>query len=88
MPQVHYIRTSEGDRSIESIMLSDNTCDFSCSMLEEQFSLVNTEQKYWLKIPAFSLSLVTALSEDNNDGIGDLRDFVELIQHQNFLGLE
>ena len=36
---------SEGDRSIESIMLSDNMCDFSCSMLE-QFSLVNTEQKY------------------------------------------
>ena len=49
----------------------------------EQFSLVNFEQKYWLKISAFS-----GLPEDNNDGIGGLRDFVELIQRQNFLGLE
>jgi len=56
-------------------------------MLEE-ILLVNTEQKYSLKIPAWSLLLVTALPDDNNDGIRGLKNFVELIQQQSFLGLE
>jgi len=51
-------------------------------MLEHFLLILNKSTD---KNPAFSLSLVTALPDDNNDGIGGLKDLNELIQHQNFL---